>query len=75
MKNKAIPLRRCVGCNQSKPKEELDRYVIRPMEKIFLYDESGRAPGRGAYICKGSELLDLSSYLTDLQNLHSLLMK
>ena len=55
MKNKAIPLRRCVGCNQSKPKEELDRYVIRPMEKIFLYDESGRAPGRGAYICKGSE--------------------
>ena len=55
MKQRAIPLRRCIGCRESKPKEELDRYVIRPMEKIFLYDESGKAPGRGAYICKGSE--------------------
>ena len=55
MKNRAIPLRRCMGGNQSKPKEELDRYVVRPMEKIYLYDESGKAPGRGAYICKGSE--------------------
>ena len=54
MKNKAIPMRRCVGCGQSKPKEELDRYVIKPMERYFLYDESGRAPGRGAYVCKGS---------------------
>ncbi|MBQ2161355.1 MAG: YlxR family protein, partial [Firmicutes bacterium] len=55
MINRAIPLRRCIGCNQSKPKEELDRYVIRPMEKIYLYDPTGKAPGRVAYICKGSE--------------------
>ena len=55
MKNRAMPLRRCMGCNQSKPKEELDRYVVRPMEKAYIYDETGRAPGRGAYICKGSE--------------------
>lgn len=55
MKNRAIPLRRCVGCNQSKPKEELDRYVFIPMEKRYEYDPTGRAQGRGAYLCKDSE--------------------
>ncbi len=55
MKNRTIPLRRCVGCNTSRPKEELDRYVVRPMEKIYEFDPTGRAPGRGAYICKGSQ--------------------
>ena len=55
MKNRAIPLRRCIGCNTSKPKEELDRYVIRPLEKLYIYDPTGKAPGRGAYVCKDSE--------------------
>lgn len=55
MKNRSIPMRRCAGCGQSKPKDELDRYYIRPMDKCYLYDETGTAPGRGTYICKGSE--------------------
>ena len=55
MKQRAIPLRRCIGCYQSKPKEELDRYVIRPLEKMYIYDPTGRMPGRGAYVCKDSE--------------------
>jgi predicted RNA-binding protein YlxR (DUF448 family) len=54
MKNGSIPMRRCAGCGQSKPKEELDRYVIRPMDKCYEYDETGNAPGRGAYLCKNS---------------------
>ncbi len=55
MLNRAIPLRRCIGCNESKPKEELDRYVYRPMENLYYYDPTGRAPGRGTYLCKDSE--------------------
>ena len=48
-------MRRCAGCGQSKPKVELDRYVIRPMDKCYVLDATGNAPGRGAYLCKGSE--------------------
>ncbi|MBR5739776.1 MAG: YlxR family protein [Firmicutes bacterium] len=55
MKSNFIPMRRCAGCGKSRPKDELDRYVIRPMDKCYVYDAEGTAPGRGAYLCKGSE--------------------
>lgn len=49
-KKKRIPLRRCVGCNDRKEKRELIRIVRSPEGKIQL-DESGKKPGRGAYLC------------------------
>lgn len=54
MKNKKIPLRRCVGCGEMKPKGELIRVVRTPEDEIVL-DASGRANGRGAYLCKSVE--------------------
>ena len=36
--NKKVPMRRCVGCGESKPKP----------------DPTGRANGRGVYLCRGS---------------------
>ena len=57
MKNvKRNPQRTCMGCNQKKDKKDLVRIVKNKEGEIFL-DPSGRANGRGAYICKDSECL------------------
>ena len=55
LKNKA-PQRKCIGCNESKPKKELIRIVKTP-EGEMLVDDTGRANGRGAYICNDPECL------------------
>ena len=50
------PLRKCIGCNESKPKKELIRIVKTPDGDIIL-DTGGRANGRGAYLCNNSDCL------------------
>ena len=50
MKEKKIPVRKCVGCGESKPKRELLR-VVSPKEGEVSLDLTGKAAGRGAYIC------------------------
>ena len=55
LKNK-VPQRKCIGCNESKPKKELIRIVKTP-EGEMLVDDTGRANGRGAYICNNLECL------------------
>lgn len=47
---KKIPMRTCIGCGISKPKKELIRIVLSEEGKILL-DKTGRANGRGAYLC------------------------
>lgn len=49
-KQKKIPLRQCLGCNEHKPKKELLRVVKTPEGDIVL-DFTGKRSGRGAYIC------------------------
>ena len=56
MVQKKIPLRRCSGCGQSKPKKELVRVVRAPDGSVSL-DLAGRKPGRGAYVCPSRECL------------------
>lgn len=56
MKTKKVPLRRCVGCGEMKAKGELLRVVKTPEDAVLL-DESGRANGRGAYLCRSMECL------------------
>ena len=53
---KKIPLRQCTGCREMKPKIELIR-VVRSPEGAISLDFKGRAPGRGAYVCKSPECL------------------
>ena len=53
---KKIPMRQCVGCREMKPKMELIRVVKSPEGEISL-DLRGKAPGRGAYVCRSSECL------------------
>ena len=54
MKTKKIPERRCLGCGVSCPKSSLIR-VVRTPEGDVVLDATGKANGRGAYICRKSE--------------------
>ena len=56
MQQKKIPIRRCVGCGEGKPKQELVRVVRRAAGEVNL-DLTGRMPGRGAYLCRDTECL------------------
>ncbi len=47
---KKIPERKCMGCNEKRPKKELVR-VVRTPEGEVLLDLTGKKSGRGAYIC------------------------
>lgn len=55
MANKKIPLRKCVGCGEMKPKKEMIR-VIRTENEIML-DATGKKNGRGAYVCVNADCL------------------
>lgn len=50
MQTKRIPLRKCTGCGEMKPKKELVRVVKGPDGDISL-DLTGKKAGRGAYVC------------------------
>ena len=50
MTAKKVPLRRCAGCNEQKSKKEFVR-VLRTPEGEIILDESGKANGRGVYLC------------------------
>ena len=53
---KKIPVRRCTGCGEHYPKNELIRILKTPEGEIVL-DTTGKRSGRGAYICKNAECL------------------
>ncbi len=60
MKTRKVPMRRCIGCMESKPKKELIRIVaVKPSEEgtaaEVILDPTGKAPGRGAYLCPREE--------------------
>lgn len=54
---KKIPQRTCLGCGETKPKKELIRIVKQNDGQIFI-DKTGKANGRGAYICNNVECLN-----------------
>ena len=53
---KKVPMRQCLGCREMKPKRELIRVVRSPEGQVSL-DARGKAPGRGAYVCRSAECL------------------
>ena len=60
MKVRRVPLRSCVVCRQTSDKKTLLR-VVRAPEKdggAVAIDSTGRANGRGAYICASSECIE-----------------
>ena len=55
-KPRKIPMRMCVGCREMKPKATLLR-VVKPQEGDAHIDRTGKAQGRGAYVCESIECL------------------
>ncbi len=55
-KTKNIPMRMCIACREMKPKQEMQRVVKNADGEIYA-DPTGKAPGRGAYICNNPECL------------------
>ncbi|WP_106766027.1 RNase P modulator RnpM [Paenibacillus faecalis] len=50
MKQRKIPLRKCVACQEMMPKKELIRVVKTPDDQVMI-DLTGKKSGRGAYLC------------------------
>lgn len=55
---KKVPQRTCIGCNEIKPKKELIRILKNKQQGIISIDLTGKANGRGAYICNNVECLE-----------------
>jgi len=73
MKQRKIPMRKCIGCQESFPKKELCRIVKTKVEddnlatqdnpatrdlEIVKFDATGKLNGRGAYICKNMDCFE-----------------
>ena len=58
-KERKIPLRKCSGCGEMKPKSELIRVVRSPEGELSL-DITGRKAGRGAYLCHSIDCLRIA---------------
>lgn len=59
MVQKKIPARKCVGCQEMKPKRELIRVVHSPDDTVTL-DPTGKKAGRGAYICRSIDCFEIA---------------
>ena len=49
----AKPMRRCIACRESKPQDDLIRFVL--CDGMPAVDTDGRAEGRGFYLCRSKE--------------------
>ncbi len=57
VRKKKIPMRKCLGCNEMRPKKEMMRVVRTPEGNVSI-DLKGKASGRGCYVCPNIECLD-----------------
>jgi len=57
MKQRKIPMRKCIGCMEHFPKKELCR-IVKTKENEIFFDSTGKKNGRGTYICKNVECLN-----------------
>ena len=59
MQVKKIPMRKCVATQERFPKKELIRIVRTPEGKVII-DETGKANGRGAYLKKSKDAVQMA---------------
>lgn len=57
MKQKKIPIRKCIVCGEQSTKKNLIR-MVRTEASAVEFDLTGKKNGRGAYICRNKECLD-----------------
>ncbi len=56
---KKIPLRKCVATGEMHPKKEMIR-VVRSKEGEVFVDLTGKKSGRGAYVSKSEDAIELA---------------
>ena len=54
---KSIPQRTCIGCNSKKDKKDFIR-IVKDNQNNISIDKTGKANGRGAYICDSIDCLE-----------------
>lgn len=59
MRAKHIPIRTCVACRTAGDKRGLLR-VVRSPEGVVSHDPTGKANGRGAYVCASAACIELA---------------
>lgn len=57
VKARKTPLRTCVGCGSGSEKQTLIR-IVRTPEGDVMVDRTGKANGRGAYLCASTACFD-----------------
>jgi uncharacterized protein len=67
MKTRKIPMRKCVACQEMKPKKELTR-IVRSPEGDVSVDLTGKKSGRGAYLCHESACIEQAKKKKVLEN-------
>ena len=60
MRTRHVPLRTCVACRTKADKRQLVRIVRGPAGDVAP-DPTGRAPGRGAYLCPRLECWEVGT--------------
>ena len=60
MQEKRVPLRKCLGCGEMIGKKGAAR-IVRTKQGEVSYDPTGKKSGRGAYICRSAECLELAA--------------
>ncbi|MFT8362639.1 MAG: YlxR family protein [Sporolactobacillus sp.] len=58
-KTRKIPMRKCVVCQEQVDKRQLFRVVRSPEGEVFL-DSTGKKNGRGAYLSRKKECIDMA---------------
>lgn len=59
MKQRKVPTRTCVGCSESSDKRRFVRFVRTPDGHVEV-DSTGKAGGRGAYLCAEPDCFEMA---------------
>ncbi len=65
MKDRKTPMRRCIGCRESFPQNQLIRMTLHDDE--IHVDREGKSPGRGVYLCRKKECIEKAQKSKALQ--------
>ena len=57
--NKKVPLRKCVVTGEMLPKRSMIR-IVRTKEGVVSVDSTGKLSGRGAYVSKSEEAVEIA---------------
>ena len=64
--NKKVPLRKCVVTGEMLPKKSMIR-IVRSKEGVVSVDPTGKMSGRGAYVSKSEEVVELARKKNSLE--------